>query len=54
MCQKKVKEKTFHPADLWAWIGEHFTRANFSFRETFTYKLIYMVNFHFLINGCCA
>lgn len=46
MCQKKVNEKTFHPADLWAWIGEHFKMANFSFRETLTYKLIYTGNSH--------
>lgn len=51
MCQKEVKEKIFHPADLWEWIGEHFTTATLSFRENVTYKLIYMLNFHFLING---
>lgn len=31
MSQKKVNEKTFHPADLGAWIGEHVKMANFSF-----------------------
>lgn len=46
MCQKKVNEKTFHPADLGAWIGEHVKMANFSFRESFTYKLIYLVKSH--------